>query len=68
MSLREKLASLASVIADEAERNSGFRRQLEAALTGQSSRASSPPTRTWGAPMFTEREVGELHQLSTRWF
>ena len=35
MSLREKLASLASVIADEAERNSGFRRQLEAALTGQ---------------------------------
>jgi hypothetical protein len=35
MSLREQLASLASVIADEAERNSGFRRQLEAVLAGQ---------------------------------
>jgi hypothetical protein len=35
MSLREKLASLAIVIADEAERNSGFRRQLEAALASQ---------------------------------
>jgi hypothetical protein len=35
MSLREKFASLASVIANEAERNSSFRRQLEAALAGQ---------------------------------
>jgi hypothetical protein len=37
MSLRERLTTLAAIIANEAERNSGFRRRLEEALKpGQS--------------------------------
>jgi hypothetical protein len=35
MNLRERLAVLAGVIADEAEKNSGFRRRLETAMAPQ---------------------------------